>query len=335
MSNPRISIVMAAKNVEPYIKECLDSIIEQSFDNWELIAVDDHSNDRTAEIIKEYQAKDTRIHYFLSEGKKLNPALITAQKHIKGELLNRMDADDIMPSYKLAVLLEAWEKKGKGHVVAGGTKHFVETGEVGEGFLRYDAWLNEVARKGSHYREIYRECVIPSHCWLIHKDDFFNVGGFEDIYPEDYDLCFKFYQAQFKIVPLDKVLHYWRDRTDRISRTWEEYKDNRYFELKLKYLFKIDRDLERPLVVWGAGRNGKDLIKLIHKQESSPRWVCNNEKKIGKDIYGIKLESENSALDIENPQILVVVSNPSERSEIKKQLTDLHFIEGKHFWFFL
>ncbi len=49
---------------------------------------------------------------------------------------------------------------------------FCEEGEVGEGFKRYDRWLNDVARRNAHYEEVYQECVIPSHCWIIHKEDF-------------------------------------------------------------------------------------------------------------------------------------------------------------------
>ena len=94
---------------------------------------------------------------------------------------------------------------------------------VGEGFTKYENWLNEVARTSIHYQEIYRECVIPSHCWLIHKDDLNAAGGFDPVvYPEDYDLCFGFYKLGLDVIGIDRILHYWRDRSDRISRTWEE-----------------------------------------------------------------------------------------------------------------
>ena len=169
---PLVSIVMAVKDTAPYLPACLDSIIAQTYENWELLAVNDHSSDATPEILKAYAEKDSRIRFLNSNRPKLIPTLQVGYAAVKGELINRMDSDDKMPDYKLEVLVEEWMKYGKGHVIAGGTKHFVDVGEVGDGFLRYERWLNEVARTSTHYQQIYKECVIPSHCWLMHKDDF-------------------------------------------------------------------------------------------------------------------------------------------------------------------
>ena len=90
---------------------------------------------------------------FKAKGQKLIPALQEGYKHIKGTLINRMDSDDKMPDYKLKIMVDTWQKWGKGHVVAGGTQHFVDVGEVGNGFKRYDDWLNSVARNGTHLEE--------------------------------------------------------------------------------------------------------------------------------------------------------------------------------------
>ncbi len=336
MNTPLVSIIMAAKDTEPYLPECLDSILAQTYQNWELIAINDHSVDQTPDIFLEYAQKDSRIRVFHSDRPKLIPTLKFGYNHVKGDLINRMDSDDRMPADKIEVLVQEWLKYGKGNVIAGGTEHFVDEGEVGGGFRRYEEWLNEVARTDSHYEQIYQECVIPSHCWIIHKEDFDRVGGFEpEVYPEDYDLCFRFYQAGLKVHGIDKVLHHWRDRSNRISRTWDEYKDNRYFEMKLRYFFQLDRDTSRPLVVWGAGRNGKDLIKLISNYEVDLRWVCDNERRVGKDVYGIRMQHCDEISVMENPQILIAVTAPAEKENIRKLLR----VWGKEpvadFWFFV
>lgn len=332
---PLVSIIMAVKDTEPYLPACLDSILHQTYQNWELIAVNDHSTDRTPEILNEYAQKDSRVKVFHSERHKLIPTLKEGYQHVKGELINRMDSDDIMPLDKIEVLVREWLKYGKGTIIAGGTEHFVDEGEVGGGFRRYEKWLNEVANNSSHYREIYQECVIPSHCWVIHKDDFDTVGAFEpEVYPEDYDLCFRFYKEGLKVVGIDKILHHWRDRSNRISRTWEEYKDNRYFSMKLRYFYELDRDVNRPLVVWGAGRNGKDFAKLILEREDPFHWVCDNERKIGKDVYGIIMQDCNEIPSIENPQILIVVASPDDKKIIKNQLDTWGKKPMDDFWFF-
>ncbi|XOV67417.1 MAG: glycosyltransferase family 2 protein [Fluviicola sp.] len=339
---PLVSIVMAVKDTAPYLPACLDSIIDQTYTNWELIAVNDHSSDTTPQILKEYSEKDSRIRYFDSDQPKLIPTLQVGYKHVRGSLLNRMDSDDKMPLDKIETLVNEWQKYGKGHVIAGGTEHFVDEGEVGDGFLRYERWLNHVAANNLHYQEIYRECVIPSHCWMLHKDDFDTIGAFDPvIYPEDYDLCFRMYRHGLKVIGIDEILHHWRDRSNRISRTWDEYKDNRYYEMKLRFFFELDRDSNRPLIVWGAGRNGKDLVKgILEKLSFEPleiykvAWVCDNDKKIGKDIYGIQMRHFNDIQKFENPQILIAVASPDAKEDIEKQLGSWGKKPILDYWFF-
>ena len=156
-----------------------------------------------------------------------------------------------------------------------------------------------------------------------------------EVYPEDYDLCFRFYQKKLKVVGLDKVLHYWRDRSDRISRTWDEYKDNRYFEMKVRYFFKLDRDRTRPLVLWGAGTNGKDLAKLLLDEEDSFHWVCDNQRKIGRDIYQIRIQHCDDIVSLQKPQILIAISSPEEKAVIRQQLTEWGKQQVEDYWFFL
>lgn len=326
---------MAVKDTAPYLHDCIDSILNQTYQNWELIAVNDHSSDETPEILDTYAEKDPRVRVFHSDHPRLIPTLQIGHAQCRGELINRMDSDDKMPDYKLEVLVNEWQKHGKGHVIAGGTQHFVDEGEVGGGFLRYEQWLNDVAKNSRHTEEIYKECVIPSHSWIIHRDDFNAVDAFNPIvYPEDYDLCFRFYQKKLEIIGIDYVLHYWRDRSNRISRTWDEYKDNRYFDLKVKYFYEIDRDFSRPLVLWGAGRNGKDMAKLLLQKEQNFRWVCDSPNKVGKDVYGIIMEHFDAIPTIANPQIMIVVSSPDGKKEILQQLLNWGKEPVTDYWFF-
>lgn len=335
MEKPLVSIIMAAKDTAPYLRECIDSIVAQTYSNWELIAVNDHSSDATPDILEAYAKRDQRIKVVHSKRNLLIPALKEGYAEATGELINRMDSDDRMPQDKIEVLVLEWLKVGKGHIIAGGTEHFVDEGEVGGGFLRYEQWLNRIAREQLHWQEIYRECVIPSHCWIIHRDDFDAADGFNpEVYPEDYDLCFRFYRKQLRVIGIDKVLHHWRDRSERISRTWDEYQDNRYYTMKLRYFFELDRDHGRPLVLWGAGRNGKDLAKLMLAQDQAFHWVCDNPKKIGLDVYDIRMHGVNSILDLESPQIVVAVASPEGQDEILSWFDQADKRPGADYWFF-
>ncbi|MEM6843059.1 MAG: glycosyltransferase [Bacteroidota bacterium] len=333
--NPTISILMSVRDTERYLPECLDSIIAQSYSDWELVAVNNDSLDRSKEILTEYSQRDSRIRVFDTDRVGLIPALQNAYRHSRGTLITRMDSDDIMSSDKLEVMHRIWQQHGKGTVLAGGMEYFMDGGEVGDGFRRYARWLNQIAKDQTYYHEIYRECVIPSQCWLLHRDDFEIAGGFTpEVYPEDYDLCFRFYQQKLHIVGIDKVLNYCRDRPDRTSRNDDDYQDNRFFDLKTRYFYDLDRDPNRPLVLWGAGKKGKDLAKLLLKREERFHWVCNNPRKIGKGIYGIKLESVEVIPELDYPQILVVVTSPPMLPGIQNQLASWEKEPRRDFWFF-
>jgi len=330
-----ISIIMAVRNNEPYMEMCLNSIQEQEYPHWELIAANDGSTDRTSEILHSYAAKDPRIKVIDKEHSSLLPTLRAAYTQATGTLIHRMDSDDRMPGYKLRLMVERWLPHGKGTLVTGGTEHFVAEGELGEGFKRYDAWLCEVARQNAHLEQIYRECVIPSSCWLMHRDDFEAAGGFNsDVFPEDYDLTFRLYKSGIKIVGLTEVLHFWRDRSDRISRTWDVYKDNRYYGLKVERFLDIDYDAHRPLVIWGAGKNGKDLIKTFQEAGIQANWVCDNERKVGKDIYGIRMQHVDELPHFDRPQILIAVASPDDQVAIREVLSQAGKRVIEDYWFF-
>ena len=104
--------------------------------------------------------------------------------------------------------------------------------------------------------------------------------------------------------------------------------------MKVRFFYDIDRDTSRPLVLWGAGRNGKDMAKLLQANNDTFHWVCDNERKIGKDIYGVILEHFNDIKNIENAQIMIVVSSPDGKKEIKKLLNSWSKQPVKDYWFF-
>ena len=150
-----------------------------------------------------------------------------------------MDADDIMSVDKLKVMQAQLEDYSYGHVALGQVKYFSEN-ELGEGYKKYAYWLNGLTATGENWKDLFTECVIPSPCWMVYRVDLKRAGAFDsELWPEDYDLCFRFYMAGLKCIPSDKTLHHWRDYSDRTSRNDPHYADNRFFELKLLYFLKM------------------------------------------------------------------------------------------------
>ena len=91
---PSISVIIPVYNVAPWLKECLDSVLNQTFRDMEIIIVDDGSTDSSPEIIKEYAEKDNRIIAIRKENGGLGSARNVALKMAKGEYIAFVDSDD-------------------------------------------------------------------------------------------------------------------------------------------------------------------------------------------------------------------------------------------------
>ncbi|MDM0108310.1 glycosyltransferase [Variovorax sp. J22R24] len=92
-SSPRVSVVIPTRNSEKYLREALDSILGQTFADFEVLIVDDSSSDGTLDIIRAYA--DSRVKILTGPGKGLAAALNLAIREARGEFIARMDADDI------------------------------------------------------------------------------------------------------------------------------------------------------------------------------------------------------------------------------------------------
>ena len=102
----QVTIIVPTFQHQLYIADCLESILQQSFTDWEVIIVDDGSKDKTAEIISTYVKKDPRIKYFFQENKgiyRLHELYNFALKQAKGELIAILEGDDYWPANKLAL----------------------------------------------------------------------------------------------------------------------------------------------------------------------------------------------------------------------------------------
>ena len=94
--NPDISVIMSVYNGENYLKEAIESVINQTFQNWELLVIHDCSKDSTLEILEEFSKKDSRIKIHTNEvNLKLPSSLNKAISLSTGKYIARMDADDI------------------------------------------------------------------------------------------------------------------------------------------------------------------------------------------------------------------------------------------------
>ncbi|RZK39380.1 MAG: glycosyltransferase [Pedobacter sp.] len=108
--NELISIIMPAYNAEKFIKQAIESIILQTYKNWELLVVDDGSTDETSSIIKELVKNDNRIQYFFQQNSKQGKARNLGVENSNGRLIAFLDADDVWLSKRLEILIEHFDE---------------------------------------------------------------------------------------------------------------------------------------------------------------------------------------------------------------------------------
>lgn len=325
-----VSIVIPAKNASPYLGECLRSIQNQTYTEWECLIVDDHSTDDTFEIIESFSKTDSRFKAFKNNGLGIIDALSMAFEASKGSFLSRMDADDIMDSQKLEQLLTVAKQNPEG-VVTSYVKYFSEQ-VLGEGYINYEKWLNALIDQDAHYFNIYKECVLPSPNWMMKREVLVSIGGFKGlVYPEDYDLCFKLYERGVPIIGVKKILHHWRDYQNRTSRTDSNYADNSFLELKLRYFLRLEHHPSRPLYVWGAGKKGKTIARYLLNHSVDFHWITDNNQKLNVPIYGLELRPSDALPKSEKANIILSVASPGDQNGIENFLASRENL--KPYWF--
>ena len=94
--SPKVSILLPVYNAEKYLSSCLESLLEQTFQDFEIVAINDASSDSSLHILKAYANKDSRIKIYCNESNlKISPTLNNGLKIASAPLVMRMDADDI------------------------------------------------------------------------------------------------------------------------------------------------------------------------------------------------------------------------------------------------
>lgn len=109
LENIMISIIIPAYNVEKYIEQCLDSLLNQTYDNYEVIIIDDGSTDRTSDIVKEYENANEKIHLIVQKNMGVSCARNRGIEAALGKYIFFFDGDDYLPNNALEKMIATAE----------------------------------------------------------------------------------------------------------------------------------------------------------------------------------------------------------------------------------
>ena len=202
--NPIISIIVPVYNVEEYLQRCIDSILNQSFKNFELILVNDGSTDNSLKICKEYLLNDPRVKIINKENGGLSSARNAGINIAKGRYIGFVDSDDWINKEMYKILYELCEKNNSDIAEC---RYTVTTGN--EMNLDNSSNLITILNNEEAIKSLYTNTSYGS---VVSWNKLYRCELFKDIkFPEgklneDQFTTYKLYYKSNKIVLIDKVL---------------------------------------------------------------------------------------------------------------------------------
>lgn len=327
---PKVSIVMSVLNGEDYLEPSLQSILTQTYTNFEFIIVDDGSTDRTPEILQKYRSLDERIKLIqLSENIGTSKALNAALKTIEGEFIVRQDADDISSPDRLEKQITFLLDHPK-------------IGLLGCKVMLIDRFGEEIKTAYTiEENDQIQSTLLDYMCLcgpsIVIRRSHFEMAGFyftEDMsYSEDYDLCLRIGEVS-QLHNLNEVLYYYRQHSGSVSHS------QRLRQLKNKtialeravyrrsgsnvppeLLYKIARDYFRTAVLCfcnGAIEEAKD--HLNHSISLYPSII--NDKALIEKVIEINkpVNSNEAGLDYVETIFSSLIPNTVITRKIKRKM---------------
>jgi glycosyltransferase involved in cell wall biosynthesis len=209
MSIPRVSVLLPVRDGERYLREAVESILGQTFTDFELIALDDGSTDATPAILDELAARDERVVVERHSPAGLTAALNAAAARARAPYLARMDADDIALPDRFALQVAFLDAHPDVAVIGGAYDEIDDAGRVAR-TITYPTGHDAIARAMRRHN-----CILHSTV-TMRADAFAEAGGYRLEHAEDYDLWLRIARRR-KLANLSEVVLRYRRHVDQYS----------------------------------------------------------------------------------------------------------------------
>lgn len=195
-----VSILIPAFNVQDYVEEAMNSLLNQTYVNIEIVVVDDASTDDTLKILRELECKDNRVKVYSNlENKGIVDTMNFGIKFCTGDFIARMDADDIAMPYRIEKQLKYLIEHPEVDIVGSST---ITINMRGEG--------NSISHVPVGKKKIEKTLLIFSPCfhiWLARRKVYDSLSGYRPLAPaEDYDFLLRATTHGFVINNIDQPL---------------------------------------------------------------------------------------------------------------------------------
>ncbi len=325
-SDHLVSVVLPFLNAQSTLPRAIDSILDQSYSNFELILIDNGSIDAGAAIAEEYSKMDSRVRLFSEQQKGVVFAANRGISEASGKYIARMDADDFSYSDRLSSQVQWLED----HPDMGGVSGLVayDGSASNGGFIRYINWLNQVRTVDDVSLNRFVEYPVANPSLMVRSNLFQELGMYgQGDFPEDYEFFLRLQEHGVKIGKTSQVVIEWSDLPTRLTRTHTSYTSEAFYHIKTTYLAKWlakNNPFHPHVLIWGGGKVAKKRSSLLLKQ-----GICISDhidvKKSATSIFYQDIRSPDDGF------ILSYVASWDAREEIRLYLNKMGFIEGKNY----
>ena len=256
---PLITVLMPCFNAEEFLKEALESILNQSYKNLEILCVNDGSTDKTGEILEDYAQKDSRIKVIHNKTNlKLIHSLNNGIELAQGVYIARMVSDDIALSNRIEKQLEYLIANPDIDIVSTGYYIINEKGDViGKNIPRQHSTLANFFASFFFVPIGHPELLIKTN--VLKRNHFLQ----EDyaIHTEDYELWSRLLRDGKKFGNIDDCLHCFRINSQSVSRKYTSIQDENFIQCaRLHYLEYSQKDIPIEVLSILVNRINKTLI---------------------------------------------------------------------------
>ena len=233
---PAVSVLMPCYNAAATLEEALESLRSQTLTDFEIICVDDGSDDGSDRLLASYKSCESRLRLLHQPHQGITAALNAGLAACRSELVARMDADDRSFPERLERQVAFLHSNPQVDLVSCRVSAFPAE-DVRAGFQVYVEWLNELLEDSDIRREIFVESPLPHSSVAFRRLAVMQVGAYQERgWAEDYDLWLRLYLAGSRFAKLPETLLEWRESPTRLTRTDRRYSLENFLRLKAWYL---------------------------------------------------------------------------------------------------
>ncbi len=326
-----VSVVLPFFNAEKTLQAAADSILNQSFANFELLLVNNNSSDNSLKVATQFVAKDLRVRLINEPKQGVANAMNCGLENAQGDFIARMDADDISLPMRLEKQLQYLQNNRETGVVGCHVKYVAHNKNT-KGFERFVARVNSFYTPEAISLSRFVEIPLINPTIFFRKELFTKYGGNRDgDFPEDYEMQLRFLAAGVKMAKIPEPLLEWHDSATRLTRTDERYSTEAFLKIKAKYFYKWaekNNPFHPNIWVWGAGRKTRQRAKLLENEGVKIIGyidVVKNKTTQKQTIHFNDIPNKGSIF------IVSMVTSYGADEEIKAFLLAKKYIEGADF----